>query len=54
MFPWLPNPHADYVLAAYGLALMSLIVFAFFSWQQARRQNRLWEKDTQDQRDKTL
>ena len=34
---WLQNPHADYVLAAYAVALLALAALGFNSWSAARK-----------------
>jgi heme exporter protein CcmD len=40
MMDWLQNPHADYVLAAYGVALTGMVGFLFLSWRWLRTQNK--------------
>ena len=41
---WLQNPHADYVLAAYGVALVALAGIGVASWLSARRTRAAWQK----------
>lgn len=44
---WLSNPHADYVLAAYGLALAALAglgIVSFAAARKARRRGELLQK----------
>lgn len=44
LFPaWLANPHASYVLAAYGAAACALLGLVFFSLRAARRRAAEWE-----------
>jgi heme exporter protein CcmD len=44
MFDWLQNPHADYVLAAYGVAAVALAWLGLASWLAARRIRAAWRK----------
>jgi heme exporter protein CcmD len=44
MIDWLQNPHANYVVGAYGVALVALLGFALASWRAARVQDRKWLK----------
>lgn len=41
---WLQNPHADYVLAAYGVAAAALSGLLFASMLKARRARKAWQK----------
>lgn len=41
---WYQNPHADYVVAAYALALAALVVLGLSSWLEARRTQKAWQK----------
>jgi heme exporter protein CcmD len=41
---WLQNPHADYVLAAYGVALAALAGLLIASWRAARQTRKIWQK----------
>lgn len=49
MFDWLQNPHAGYVLAAYGIALAVLGGVAGQSWLWARAKDRM-ARQAQDAR----
>jgi hypothetical protein len=40
---WLQNPQADYVLAAYGVALAALAGIGIATLLAARRARKLWE-----------
>jgi heme exporter protein CcmD len=44
MFDWLQNPHADYVVAAYAVALALLVALGLLSWWAARHMNKKWQK----------
>jgi len=44
MFDWLENPHADYVLAAYGVAAAALIALGVVSWIAARCAKCRWRQ----------
>jgi hypothetical protein len=48
MIDWLQNPHADYVVAAYSIALIVLLGFALLSWCWAQAQDKVWRKLQQD------
>ena len=37
MIDWLQNSHADYVLAAYGVALLALAGLGIVTWCGARK-----------------
>jgi len=41
---WLQNPHADYVLAAYGVAAVALLGIGIASLIAARRTTQAWRK----------
>ena len=51
MIDWLHNPHADFVLAAYGIALGALAVFGVLSWRWARAQDEKWRRIQQERRE---
>jgi heme exporter protein CcmD len=51
MIPWLQNPQASYVFAAYGVAGIGLIGLLLASLCAARRTRRAWQK-LQEKRDK--
>ena len=44
MINWLDHPHADFVLAAYGIAAVALIGLAVVSWRAYRCRAREWQK----------
>ena len=44
MLDWLQNPHADYVLAAYGIAGLAIVGLGLLSWLAARRTQKAWQK----------
>jgi heme exporter protein CcmD len=44
MIDWLYNPHADYVLAAYAIALTALAGCALLSWRWAASQDKKWRQ----------
>jgi hypothetical protein len=41
MLNWVHAPHADYVLAAYGIALGALLVIGMGSWGALRRAKKI-------------
>lgn len=41
---WLQNPHADYVVAAYAVALLALTGLGLASWRTAKRVQKAWQK----------
>jgi heme exporter protein CcmD len=41
---WLQNPHADYVMAAYGVAVAALVGLLVASMCKARRAHKAWQK----------
>jgi heme exporter protein CcmD len=41
---WLQNPHASFVVAAYGVALAGLFALLFFSWRSNRCRWKEWQK----------
>ena len=41
---WFNNPHADYVLAAYGLAAVALLGLLIASLLKAHRVRKAWQK----------
>ncbi len=43
---WLKNPQADYVLAAYGVAMMFLLGLLLASWANYRHARRKLERRT--------
>jgi heme exporter protein CcmD len=44
MLNWLQNPQADYVIAAYGAAVVALFGLLVFSTLAARRKRREWQR----------
>ncbi len=41
---WLQNSHADYVMAAYGIAVVALIALGIASLLDANRAKKQWQK----------
>jgi len=44
MLDWLQNPHTDYVVAAYSVALAALLALGLLSWRAARQTKNKWAK----------
>ena len=44
MIDWLQNPHADYVIAAYDVAIIGLMGLLIASYRAWRRKQREWHK----------
>jgi heme exporter protein D len=44
MLSWLQNPHADYVIAAYGVVVVALVGLGVVSAFAAMRTQKVWHK----------